>query len=384
MFAKNTGNRRGSVKRAASLDRASGNNNKNQKTDFAIPTSNRFSALPIDSAKATAKKPRAPAPVTITDKTNPNDLLQSLKINYKLKISGIGVKIFTENVDDFALLCSKLSELNVEFFSHSPGEDKLFKLMLHGLPEFPTNEISEHLKSQNNVTVTKITMLKSEGSFKRYLVLFDPKENSKADIKNIKVILNHIIRWLPAKRINRGPTQCFNCGMYGHGISACFRKPKCILCGGDHISKECSFGESNDQRVFKCHNCRANNLQHNHKANDPQCPSRQKYMEIRASANNKKKSGQISTPQYVHSNNLFPPLPPPPLMRTFADAAKPQLQKQRTTNIRQAQSNAHENDLFTFAEISEIMLSCVNELAKCTSKIDQMRVVANMFSYAFK
>lgn len=379
MFASNTGKRRGSAKRSASTDLA-GNSNKNQKIIPPIPTSNRFSSLPIDTNRPATKKSPAPAPITITDGSNPAELLKALNIPYQLKVSSIGTKIFTENVSEFTTLCGKLTELKVEFFSHAPASNKSFKLVLHGLPEVPPDDINKCLLSQYNIKVVKTTMLKSEGSFKRYLIQFDSMENSKSDVTNIKVILKHIIRWLPAKRINRGPTQCLNCGMYGHGISACFRKPKCSLCGDDHESTKCSFqADANEQRVYKCHYCRANKLpNYNHRANDPQCPARLKYIEIKSNAS--RKGTRVTSSQYVHTPTSFPPLPTPRLTRSFADAAKPQ----REPTVHRARTNEDSSELFTFAEISKIMFDCVNDLAQCTNKFDQLKVIANLLSHACK
>lgn len=379
MFANNTGNRRGRAKRSASMD-LSGNNSKNLKTQFAITTSNRFSALPNDAAKTPAKKPIAPAPVTITDGTNPTALLKSLNIPFKLKASSIGTKIFTDTVSDFTSLCGKLTELKTEFFSHAPANKKTFKLVLHGLPDLPIDDINDCLTSQYNIKVDKITALKSEGSFKRFLIQFDAVENQKSDVTNIKVILDHIIRWLPAKPINRGPTQCLNCGMYGHGISSCFRKSKCSLCAGNHETKVCSFEtDASQQRVYKCHYCRANNLPNfNHRANDPQCPARIKYIEIKSNVS--KKINRVTTNQFIHTANAFPSLQPPPLTRSFADAAK----MQREPPVHHTRMNNNSGELFTFAEISTIMFDCVNDLAQCTNKFDQLKVIANLLSHACK
>lgn len=231
-------------------------------------------------------------------------------------------------------------------------------------------------------------MLTSESSFKRYILHFDPKENSKADVKNIKVIMNHIIKWLPAKPMRKGPTQCLNCGMFGHGISACHRKPKCFLCGEGHEKTKCNFDKDDDnQRIYKCFNCKENNLPHNHKANDIQCPMRIKYVEIKTSSNRKngRNANANAKSNFTLNVNALPSLParvPPPLTHSFAEAAKPQ--RQRFTCNRNVQQVADTNELFTFAEISEIMLNCVNELSKCTNKIEQLKVVANMLGHAFK
>lgn len=340
-----------------------------------------------NNVTTTAPKPRAPPPITITDNTSVANLLKELGIKHNFKIIGVGTKIYVENLRDHTLLCNKFSELKIEFFTHPAGENRLFKLVLHGLPEIPLEEITDHLKTINNVSVHKIIMLNSNSSFKRYLLHFDPKENSKMDVKNVRSILNHLVEWLPARQIHRGPTQCLKCGMFGHGVSACYRNTKCLFCGEDHDSKSCTFDEkNNNQRIFKCHNCKQSNLPHNHKANDLQCPSRLKYIEIKSNVNRKdNRNAKPNSIPYTHTNSAFPPLPqraPPPLTHTFAEAAKPR--KQQNGHTQHASNHSSENGLFSFAEISEIMLNCVNDLARCTSKLDQLRVIANMLNNAFK
>lgn len=385
----------GRTKSAASLERAG--TSKTPRVDFRIPTQNKFSSLSTNDDKPVDKKPRAPPPITVTDNltTQFKTVLTDLKVKYSLKIISVGTKIFVETEDEFQSVCKKLDELKIQYFSHPTGNNKIFKLMLCGLPEFPVNEITDHLKSKNNISVKKIVMLNSTNTFRRYILQFDPKENTKSDIKNIKSVLNHIVKWLPAKPSNRGPTQCLYCGMFGHGISSCHRVPTCFLCGEKHETKNCNFkSDDTDQRVFKCFNCKQRNLPHNHKASDPLCPVRIKYIEIKSNASKKGVNNNYKV-QYEHSVNAFPPLPahaPPPLTRTFADTAKQQqyrptyAQNTRSKFINQNNNinSNNESDLFTFAEISEIMLNCVNDLARCKNKIDQLRVIANLLNHAFK
>lgn len=45
--------------------------------------------------------------------------------------------------------------------------------------------------------------------------------------------------------------------------------------------------------------------------------------------------------------------------------------------------NNNSNELFTFAEVGEILLKGLNDLANCKNKIDQLRVIANMLQNVF-
>lgn len=371
-------------KRSSSLGRSS--SSKNIKMDYTVPTRNTFSALATASPKVKTTIPK-PAPITITDGSiSIPTLFKAVPFQYRLRIVSIGTKVYVDNETDFNKLIASLRKKEIEFFTHPFGESKTFKLILSGLPEIPTSDITECLKTQNNITVNKITMLNSTSSFKRYLMQFNPKENTRADVMNVRIISNHVIKWHSAKNNRRGPSQCLKCAMYGHGISACDRKPVCTLCGDGHEAKDCEFGkpENSEQCTFKCFNCKKNKLQFNHKATDPQCPSRQKYIEIRSAANTKKVR---PSQQYQHSASNFPPLRttlaapnPPPLTHSFANVAKNRTQQQATHNTQLV----GDNDLLSFSEISNILFNCIGELEKCTSKYDQLRVIANLLSNVCK
>lgn len=387
--------------RTRSLDR--GSLRKTPRVEYSVPTGNRFNVLKNNNQDPVVK-PAKPAPITVTNDPNIIETLKLLNVQFRIKIVSVGTKVYVDNEADFKTVCNNLREKKVEFFSHPFGNSKTFKLLLCGLPEFATSEITECLKTQNNVSVSKINMLSSEGSFKRYILQFDPSENSKADIINIKVILHHVVKWLPTRPHKKGPTQCLNCGMFGHGVSACNRAPKCNLCGEGHPSDKCSFNSDEDsQRIYKCHNCKANNLQHNHRANDIECPMRSKNIEIKAAMNKRKiQTAYGGAPMPATAPLLTPAPMPPPLTRSFANVARQRTFNQFDTssanaianmpiqqaNIRfaQASNNAHvnNNDLFSFAEVSEILFNCVNELQQCTSKLDQIKVIAKLLNHVCK
>lgn len=64
---------------------------------------------------------------------------------------------------------------------------------------------------------------------------------------------------------------CHRCLGYGHGTIGCYRKPKCVKCAKDHLTKDCPTSELVNP---KCGNCGAD-----HPANFTGCPKYQERLE---------------------------------------------------------------------------------------------------------
>lgn len=374
---------------------------KHVRMDFAIPTANRFGALgslrPTPN-QSTVKQPTAqarPAPLVVTEQEL-SPLLKAIeekKLSHSIKLLSVGAKIFVDNTNDRGTLTELLDDLKLNYYSHPGASEKLIKLVLSGLPEISTDIISNWLKEKNNISPVKISMLNTESSNKLYLLQFDQNQVSKADIVNIRVINHHIVRWLPFIRKSRGPTQCYNCGMFGHGISFCHRQSACFNCGEAHSSNTCPFlgASSQDHLIYKCINCFIRKLPHNHRCDDNECPSRLRYVELKNQSNPKNRT--VKTNQ-IHRNNdgrnnviqnnkksvlthTTERLVPPVLTRTYAQAVR---HGDRTHPSENGANN--DSSLWTFSEVSEILLSCINDLTKCRTKIDQVRVIAKLLNNA--
>lgn len=269
-----------------------------QKMDrLDIFTQNRFAALAADdqTKKKSTKIPQL-APITITDKTAKiDDIINSLQITHKKKVSSIGKKIFVESAEDKKKFITTLTDQKIEFFTHPDTDDKIFKVVLKGLPEIDQDELSESLKTENNLQPVKIIMM-GKSTHKLYLLHFKKADVSLQDLRSIRVVYHHhIIRWMPYKPKKRGPTQCWKCLMFGHGQKHCNRAETCMFCGESHKSTVCPLGNNDSnqqstQHVYKCFNCAKQNLPSNHMANDVACPSREQYITIRANARSHHKS----------------------------------------------------------------------------------------------
>lgn len=183
--------------------------------------------------------------------------------------------------------------------------------------------------------------------------------------------------------------------MYGHGISSCSRYSVCMLCSGNHTTKECNTITPNTiNPVYKCFNCASANIKHDHKANDPSCPFRAKYELSRDNARNKQKQKSPTARQtivsaYNKSDNAhrFVKAPiPPPLHATFASVTRSNSNSQMHSNSHPLPSNTAipdtNNNLWTISEVTELLLNSINELSQCTTKLDQLKIIANLLQHA--
>lgn len=361
--------------------------------DLVVPLSNQFEVL--ENEKEAEKEPTSNekkfiSPVVITNHDyDIKPLLSATNITYTLKIVSVGRKIFVNNSDDKNKLVKALTENKVPFFSHPDNAKKEFKVVLSGLPEFETSDVEQCLKEQCKLAPISVTMINTKSSNKLFVVVFNKSDIALRDLRKFKVVLTHIVKWLPYKPKRNGPTQCFRCCMYGHGIRQCFRSEICGLCAGAHLTSTCSLNtNSNDENQdvqYKCYNCASAKIPHNHKANDIECPYRAKYLLSRRD-NRHKKPIQKENTVNTQSNGRYVIAPqPPPINRSYSQATKNTRVYTNTNEETTTSSSSHNtNGLWSIDEISSLLFDSINELQKCTSKLDQLRVIANLLQHACK
>ena len=375
-----------------------------KKKDFSqiqVPLSNQFDLLSDDEdntkKEKKEKKERITAVVVTDMHKDINKIIADLKVNCDIKITSVGKKLFSKTADDKNKIINALKTEKINYFSHPSGENKTFKLILCGLPEIDTKLISESLSSTYNLTPTKIMLFNTKSTSKMYLCHFTQtdKVNEKS-VSTIKSVYQHIVTWKKFKPTNKGPTQCYRCSMYGHGIGGCFRYAVCMLCAGNHLTKECEvIKKDTPNPAYKCFNCASAKLQHNHKANDLNCPFRAKYIVTIDKARNKNKAKTESKRdiERIHTNvhssaGTFVRAPmPTPLTRTFAETIASSNTQSNRRNTPRAENNTQtqsNDDLWSFAEVTHLLLTSINELKKCKTKIEQLAVIAHLLEHACK
>ncbi|XP_060870450.1 uncharacterized protein LOC132944915 [Metopolophium dirhodum] len=66
------------------------------------------------------------------------------------------------------------------------------------------------------------------------------RQNNNKDIFNITSLLDTKVIIEKPHQSRRGPPQCHNCQAYGHTDNYCQHESRCVKCGGDHRSVNCT------------------------------------------------------------------------------------------------------------------------------------------------
>lgn len=140
----------------------------------------------VENAEKRQTEPRRakvskPPPIVITDKSQDvSKLMAEVGIaKYNRKMISIGTKLFFENDDDSAKTLSYVKEHDVEFFTHTPKCNKIFKVVLHGLPAMEIGVIKTELESLNIQPIQIIQMTLRNPSPHRALYLFSTSKQRR-------------------------------------------------------------------------------------------------------------------------------------------------------------------------------------------------------------
>lgn len=365
-----------------------------------IATSNRFAPLndvemnwnDSDQPNAVKKVASKPPPIKITDdkmKTfDVKSFLNGIQItSFQAKAISIGIKLDLNNKADYDKCVAALSSKNISFFTHRDKNEKTFKAVLAGLPKLDTGLIVEEMK-QYNINPSSVTELVTKNVNPHnclYLVQFNTRDVSMSLLRKIKAIDHIIVTWKPFKPRNKGPTQCNKCAMFGHGAQHCHRAQACMLCASSsHATADCHYSENTKEAfVFKCYNCVTKKLPNtNHRANDPKCPCRSSYLEIRNNVNHKNAVGarlNNKSSTFSLNQNNFPRLHQSSIPDDFAANSS-----NRTTYAEQTKRSNVNLDLYSMEELFDLFQTAIEDLSACTSKGQQLKVLFRLLNDAYQ
>lgn len=329
-------------------------------------------------------------PITVDNCHHFTEIMKLLGQNCKYKRMSIGTKVMPISMVGYEDVIKKLKAKNVKFFTHPIIDIKKFKLMLFGLPKMDLMEIQDEFKTEFNIEPTNIKDIltaRSNTDDALCMVQFNRSQISKKDVRKIKYLCNVVVHWQNPLRRAKGPTQCTKCAMYGHGSANCHRVAVCLSCGGQHDYANCQINKSSDAGpvVHKCFNCVQNNMKNvKHRADDPKCPSRQQYLEVRRKVTQKRApTRQLrnvrNVPVYSEDESLLEAAGGAPV-KSFLPSYK---RNQNTSYAKMTKSvpQNEDNDDLSNEKILEIYFEALDALQKCKNKYDKMRVLGMMLKY---
>lgn len=361
--------------------------------NFNMPSSSRnsFSILAemndMDTnpeTNITEVKQHKPPPIVVDSNIPFVDIRRLLGQDCIYKRTSIGTKVFPPNNEKSDLCKKLLIDGKIEFHSFNSKENRLYTTFLYGLPKISTVDIVNELKNYNLIpsSVVEINTKFSTNNNAVYKVQFTRKSFNPSSLKNVKTITNIIITWKKHKpKNNKTPTQCWNCLMFGHGGEHCNRRPACMICANQHHTNECPF-TTNDKRpaVFSCFNCKKHGKERfDHSANDVNCPLRSLYLETRerATTKNSQRFGK-----HQLNNNFQYNTADFPAVNNQTNNNNTNYSYRPNMSVSYANQLKSNNDLFTVDELFNIFTAAMEDLQRCSSKVQQIKIVMSMLKYA--
>jgi hypothetical protein len=209
------------------------------------------------------------------------------------------------------------------------------------------------------------------------LLYFEQSKKVKiADVRKNKSLFNLIVKYEYYSEKGKGPTQCSNCQLFGHGSTNCHLVPKCVKCSQPHKSDLCVFNSaaaSNSdkskipQEKFKCANCMGNTTD-----NYSKCPARLQYIakQGRLQSNVTKINRHQFQPAPELNGFNYPTMSPGPAWQNH------NYRKHVNQNMTHSETAS---TLLSPAECMEAFNELINKLSICSNRYDQLSVIGEVY-----
>lgn len=236
-------------------------------------------------------------PIVLRDKTKWTALSGELRrkgLSYS-KAQNIpdGIRIYPNTEKDFRGVTSFFSMQSVPYHTYQLPSEKLLNVVLRGIPlEIPIEDVQRDLGEMGFSPEDVLRMRRFSDKQPMPLILVKVPKSQK-NIYSVKEVVGLQVVVEPLRsRPNIG--QCFRCLRFGHAQSRCTAQPRCVRCGDNHPSRECSLPREEPPNCANCGN--------SHPANYRGCP---KFPRIRMVPTRSDGAG-VEAPR---------PPGPPPLLR---------------------------------------------------------------------
>lgn len=338
-------------------------------------------------------------------------------IDYRIKITSIGVYVFVDTAAEHSKMRSLLRDEKVPHYSHELPDDKAVKVVLKRLDKMDVQDLKKDLKEQgfepNDIKLI-VPYRPQYPNHVNYLLYYTKDKIDLKALYAVKAINHTIVSWEPFRPPKTPVTQCRNCYLFGHGTKHCGMPARCKFCSESHESSSCTplkeaydesmekMEETAEPKIIdgftpKCCNCGQPHI-----ATDPTCSERKKYIDLQhrlADRNRAMHPKKTSTQPLVSKkeapagrwnnttnsrlttglsfadavaghHNSHPPGFQAASNNTAATAAN------RGTS--QGQHAECSNNLFSFDEINSLLNELLSGLSSCRDKTEQFKLISNL------
>ncbi|GBM49858.1 hypothetical protein AVEN_191256-1 [Araneus ventricosus] len=164
------------------------------------------------------------------------------------------VNIKPPSEESILQILALLNERKAEYLLNESYDERPIKVVIKDLSdETDPQEIVDDLTSKG-YAINRITQMKNY-RLKKLLPMFlveIKKKGKYLNIYNEKSICYFRVK-IETYRKKAKATICYNCSGFYHAARNCHLKPKCIKCGGEHPTRECSIKDKIAEP--KCVNC---------------------------------------------------------------------------------------------------------------------------------
>ncbi|GFS82430.1 nucleic-acid-binding protein from transposon X-element [Trichonephila clavipes] len=287
-------------------------------------TGNKFSVLEEEEAPPPkSSSPLTVKPIMLKIVNSYNLIVQD--INRKFpgtinKMAGNYIKIQPATPDDHRDIVTHLENIRAQHYIIKRLADRPIKVVIKGLPvKTDTADIESDLISQG-FEVEKVAQLR-KFSTKEPLPIFmvEVRRNEKAElIHDVKTVCYLSVTVDPFRK-KPGATQCYNCNYFNHSSKNCRMTPRCLKCGKDHRTGDCSIKEKLEKP--RCINCN----QEGHVASLRSCTAFPKIKPKKGEAQN-----NISKPK-ITQKKIIPATRPVEANVSFANVCSGKTSQQMAT-----------------------------------------------------
>ena len=185
--------------------------------------------------------------------------LSITKSDFLIKETDSGAhSIYVNSLEHHKLICDKLLELKIQFYTYTPKHLKPKSIVLKGIrgsfePDDIKLEILDlHLPDVEIISLTKFIFNKTQPDRYHFLVQLSSKSKT-VELFKIKTLAYQRVKWEHLKKMDL--FQCKNCQRLGHASKNCHLPYRCVKCAQSHSPGACAIGSTDNRSSLKCANC---------------------------------------------------------------------------------------------------------------------------------